>query len=265
LTGQVVGLSDRLDTLVSIFGLGLIPSGSSDPFALRRAANAIVNITWAANLQLDLNRLLEQLVERFSAHYASVQKVASSELLKQLKEFFLQRVETLLKDDRSIDYDLVNAVLGENDPDYAERALQNLLDVRDRADFLQTIRNDDRLSAIYETVNRASRLAAQGTLDKQQLDPTAVVRPELFQKNSEKAFFEALQKLNQTMQGQTDYTKLVEALSQIAPTVSDFFDGEDSVLVMDPDPDIKQNRLNLLGVLRNHARMLADFGAIVKS
>jgi glycyl-tRNA synthetase beta chain len=265
LAGQVVGLSDRLDTLVSIFGLGLIPSGSSDPFALRRAANAIVNITWAANLNLDLFQLLEQLVSTFSTHYSNVQKLKSEELLKQLKDFFLQRVETLLRDDRNIDYDLVNAVLGENDPDYAERALRNLLDVRDRAEFLQTIRKDNRLFAIYETVNRASRLAAQGTLDKQQLDPTAVIRPELFQKNSEKAFFQALQQLNQTMQGQADYAKLVAALSEIAPTVSRFFDGEDSVLVMDSNPEIKQNRLNLLGVLRNHARMLADFGAIVKS
>jgi glycyl-tRNA synthetase beta chain len=97
-----------------------------------------------------------------------------------------------------------------------------------------------------------------------QLDPVPVIRPELFEKNSEKAFFTALQQLNQTMQGQTNYTKLVEALSQIAPTVSNFFDGEDSVLVMDSNPEIKQNRLNLLGILRNHARSLADFGAIVK-
>ena len=265
LAGQIVGLSDRLDTLVSIFGLGLIPSGSSDPFALRRAANAIVNITWASNLKLDLYTLLDQLVESFSKSFSSVQKLNSSELIAQLKNFFLQRIETLLKDDHAIDYDLINAVLGENDPEYAERALRDLLDVRDRAAFLKTIRKDQRLSAIYETVNRASRLAAQGTLDKQQLDPTAVIRPDLFQKNSEKAFFEALQTLNQTLKGQTDYTKLVDALSQIAPTVSRFFDGEDSVLVMDSDPDIKQNRLNLLGVLRNHARMLADFGAIVKT
>jgi glycyl-tRNA synthetase beta chain len=263
LAGQIVGISDRLDTLVSIFGLGLIPSGSSDPFALRRAATAIVNITWAANLKFDLNLLLEQLVASFSKNFAQVQKLAAPDLLKQLKEFFLQRVETLLKDEQ-IDYDLVNAVLGENDPDYAGRALQNLLDVRDRAIFLQTIRNDQRLATIYETVNRASRLAVQGTLDKQQLDPVPVIRPELFEKNSEKAFFTALQQLNQTMQGQTNYTKLVEALSQIAPTVSNFFDGEDSVLVMDSNPEIKQNRLNLLGILRNHARSLADFGAIVK-
>ncbi|MEL6912778.1 MAG: glycine--tRNA ligase subunit beta, partial [Cyanobacteria bacterium J06598_4] len=60
LNGQVVGLADRLDTLVGIFGLGMIPTGSSDPFALRRAANGVVNITWSADLPLNLDRILEQ-------------------------------------------------------------------------------------------------------------------------------------------------------------------------------------------------------------
>jgi len=263
LTGQVVGLSDRLDTLVSIFGLGMIPSGSSDPFALRRAANAVVNITWSANLTIDLYQLLEQIVRNFSSNHAHVLKVPASELLQQLKDFFLQRVHTLLREDRGIDYDLVNAVVGENDPEYVERSLRNLLDVRDRAQFLQTIRDDGRLATIYETVNRASRLAAQGTLDTQPLNPVEVVHPDRFQKASEQTFYDALVTLSQ--QGQQDYPKLVESLSQIAPAVSKFFDGEDSVLVMDSDSAIKQNRLNLLGVLRNHARVLADFGAIVKS
>jgi glycyl-tRNA synthetase beta chain len=265
LTGQVVSLADRLDTLVSIFGLGMLPSGSSDPFALRRAANAIVNITWAANLPLNLLQLLQQVIANFSQTHTQVLKLSAAELLQQLKDFFLQRIRTLLQDDRSIDYDLVNAVLGENDPEYTDRALVNLLDVRDRAQFLQTIRNDGRLAAIYETVNRASRLAAQGELDTVERDPAKVVKPDLFQKSSEQAFYDALVQLNAQMQGQQDYSKLVEALSQIAPTVSRFFDGEDSVLVMDSDPNIKRNRLNLLGVLRNHARGLADFGAIVKS
>jgi glycyl-tRNA synthetase beta chain len=265
LTGQVVGLADRLDTLVSIFGLGMLPSGSSDPFALRRAANAIVNVTWAANLPLNLLQLLQQVIENFSQTHAQVLKLSAAELLQQLKDFFLQRIRTLLQDDRGIDYDLVNAVLGENDPEYTDRALVNLLDVGDRAQFLQTIRNDGRLAAIYETVNRASRLAAQGDLDTVERDPAKVVKPDLFQKASEQAFYDALVQLNAQMQGQQDYSKLVEALSQIAPTVSRFFDGEDSVLVMDSDPNIKRNRLNLLGVLRNHARGLADFGAIVKS
>ncbi|MBD2354962.1 glycine--tRNA ligase subunit beta [Tolypothrix sp. FACHB-123] len=264
LTGQIVGLADRLDTLVSIFGLGLIPSGSSDPFALRRAANAVINITWSANLGINLADLLEQITADFVAKYNK----DKTQLIANLREFFLQRIRTLLQEEKQIDYDLVNAVLGENDPEYTERALQDLLDVRDRALYLQQIRRDGTLDTIYETVNRSTRLAAQGDLDTEQLDPTTLVREELFQKSSEAAFYKALVELvpqTQAAERSRNYQLLVTALGKIAPTVSSFFDGADSVLVMDSDPAIKRNRLNLLGLLRNHARVLADFGAIVKN
>ncbi len=268
LPGQVVGLADRLDTLVSIFGLGMLPTGSSDPFALRRAANAIVNITWAANLSLNLNHLIEQITTDFAQSFQTVMKLSLQELRQQLQDFFLQRIRTLLQEDREVDYDLVNAVLGEGDPEYAERALIDLLDVRDRALFLQSIRNDGTLEKVYETVNRSSRLAAQGDLDTTSLEPTSLVNPKLFQQPSEQAFYDALIKLvpqTQKARAKRDYRKLVNALAEIAPTVSQFFDGPQSVLVMDSDPDIRRNRLNLLGLLRNHARVLADFGAIVKA
>ena len=263
LTGQVVGIADRLDTLVSIFGLGMLPSGSSDPFALRRAANAIVNITWNSDLSIDLAKLLEQVVADFKQERSE----ASQELLPQLQDFFLQRIQTLLQDERNIDYDLVNAVLGEDDREYTERAISNLLDVRDRALFLQEIRDNQTLDRIYETVNRSTRLAKQGDLNTAQLDPTQVVKPELFQAASEGAFYEAIVGLvprTEAAASDRNYQQLVDALAEIAPTVSRFFDGEDSVLVMDENPEIKQNRLNLLGLLRNHARVLADFGPIVK-
>ena len=264
LIGQVVGIADRLDTLVSIFGLGMLPTGSSDPFALRRAANAVINITWTAELPLNLSQLLEQIAADFVAAHPN----QTEELLQQLREFLLQRIRSQLQEERLIDYDLVNAVLGENDPEYAQRALKDLLDVRDRALFLQTIRNNRTLGQIYETINRSTRLAAQGNLGTRELDPTTVVNPELFQKPSEQAFYDALVELvpqTQAAQEQRDYHLLVEALSQIAPTVSSFFDGPQSVLVMDSDLKIKHNRLNLLGLLRNHARVIADFGAIIKS
>ena len=263
IVGQVVGLADRLDTLVSIFGLGMLPSGSSDPFALRRAANAVVNITWQAELPLNLQQLLEQTAADFVAFRPQTQL---KELLQQLQEFFLQRLRSQLQEERSIDYDLVNAVLGE-DPEYTSRALKDLLDVRDRALFLQAIRNNGDLDKIYETVNRSTRLAAQGDLDTTQLHPE-VVRPELFQKTSEQVFYDALVQLvpqTEAAQQQRNYQQLVTALAEIAPAVSNFFDGSDSVLVMDPNPEIKRNRLNLLGLLRNHARVLADFGAVVKT
>jgi glycyl-tRNA synthetase beta chain len=266
LAGQIVGLADRLDTLVGIFGLGMIPSGSSDPFALRRAANAIVNITWAANLTLNLDHLLRQVIGNFLAHQPKL-TIDATTLLEQLQEFFFQRVRTLLQEDRTIDYDLVNAVLGENDAEYTERALQDLLDVRDRAEFLQTIRQNGQLNQIYPTVNRASRLAAQGELNKIELDPASIVDRQLFQQPSEQAFYQALLQLvpqTQAAKAERDYQKLVDGLANSTPVVSSFFDGEQSVLVMDENPAIRRNRLNLLGLLRNHARVLADFGAIVK-
>ncbi|MBW4497332.1 MAG: glycine--tRNA ligase subunit beta [Oscillatoria princeps RMCB-10] len=264
LAGQVVGLADRLDTLVSIFGLGMLPTGSSDPFALRRAANAVISITWAADLTINLQQLLEVIATNFAALHP---KASPTELLKQLQEFFAQRIRTLLQEERSIDYDLVSAVLGENDPEYIARALNDLLDARNRADFLQEIRKNGKLDEIYETVNRSTRLAKQGDLDTAVLSPTAAVRPELFQKPSEGAFYDAVAQLlpkTQACQQTRNYQQLVGALAEIAPTVSTFFDGPESVLVMDENPDIRRNRLNLLGLLRNHARILADFGAIVK-
>ncbi|MCS6814406.1 MAG: glycine--tRNA ligase subunit beta, partial [Cyanobacteria bacterium] len=267
LGGRVVGIADRLDTLVSIFGLGMQPTGSSDPFALRRAANAIVNITWDGNLEINLASLLQQVTTEFAQAFSSVMKLSLEELRQHLQEFMLQRIRTLLQDDRQIDYDLVNAVLGENDPEYSDRALQDLLDVRDRALFLQTIRTDGTLATIYETVNRATCLAVQGNLDTQTLDPRPWIHTNLFQQPTEQAFYDGLVELvpqTQAARADRDYRKLVNGLRQIAPVVAEFFDGDQSVFVMDENLAVRQNRLTLLGILRNHARVLGDFGAIVK-
>lgn len=265
MVAQVVAISDRADTLVSIFGLGMIPSGSSDPFALRRAANGIISIIWGDNLPLNLQQLLKQGVDHFIQTFGESEHTAT--LLSQLQDFFLQRIRTLLAE-KNIDYDLINAVLGENDEEYTQRALTAVLDVQARAQFLQEIRENQILDSIYETVNRSTRLAEKGTLDLQTLDPRGIVDPNLFEQNSEKAFYDALIELlpkTQASRKKRNYQQLVDGLGEITPTVSTFFDGEDSVLVMAEDPAIQQNRLSLLGLLRNHARVLADFGQIVKS
>lgn len=266
LEGQVVAISDRLDTLVCIFGLGMLPTGSSDPFALRRSANAILNIIWSAKLNLNLKQLLQTTTAAFAESFSKTEGLET--LQQQLQEFFLQRIRTLLQEEQQVDYDLVNAVLGAADPDYTQRALEDLLDVQSRALFLQQIRTEGTLATIYETVNRATRLAKQGTLDTQTLDPSTAVDPKHFKQSSEKAFYDALVTLlpqTQQASSQRDYGLLVSGLAAIAPAVSAFFDGSDSVLVMADEPNLKQNRLNLLGLLRNHARVLADFGEIVKT
>ncbi|MEL6350953.1 MAG: glycine--tRNA ligase subunit beta [Cyanobacteria bacterium J06627_28] len=264
LIGQVVGIADRLDTLVSIFSIGKLPKGSSDPFALRRAANAIVSVVWDAGLPLKLQTVLAQVIKDFAAAHEGINV---TELTTQLTDFFAQRVRTLLQDGLSIDYDLVNAVFGQ-DADYQSRALTDLLDVRDRATFLQSIRDDGRLAKIYETVNRAAKLAIKGDLATDVLDPSGLVDPALFEQPSEQAFYDSLQTLlpkTQSAQAERDYGKLIAGLEEAAPTVANFFDGDTSVMVMAEDAAVRKNRLNLLGLLRNHARVLADFGEIVKS
>ena len=265
LTGQIVGLADRLDTLVSIFSLGMKPTGSSDPFALRRAANAVVSIIWAGELGINLKELLTEIIARFATERDSVN---TTDLQQELETFFIQRVRTLLQDDEAIDYDLINAVVGEDDPEAQTRALSNVLDARDRARFVQEIRTNGTLATVYETVNRASKLASKGDLDTVTLVPTSIVDASLFQSPAETAFYESLQQLvpqTQASQAERNYHKLIDGLKQTAPVVAEFFDGPNSVLVMDDDAAVRQNRLNLLGLLRNHARVLADFGAIVKS
>ena len=110
---------------------------SSDPFALRRAANGIVNITWNSELEIDLLNLITQFVTSFLANHDNKDSPQQA-----LEEFFMQRIRTLLLEEKNLDYDLVNAVLGNQDTEYTQRALSNLLDVRDRALFLQSIRLD---------------------------------------------------------------------------------------------------------------------------
>lgn len=265
LIGQVVGLADRLDTLVGIFSLGELPSGSSDPFALRRAANAVVSIIWAAHLPLQLGSLITGAVARLGED-AALAVSDPPRLIQQLQDFFRQRVQTLLQEE-GVDYDLVNAVLGEADSPYGQRVLTDLLETRSRARFLQEIRRDGRLQAVYETVNRATRLAAQGDLPTQPLAAAGLVDPDQFESPAEAALLSALTRLvpqTQAALAQGDYQQLVAGLTQVTPVVSNFFDGPDSVLVMAADPQVRRNRLTLLGLLRNHALVLADFGAIVK-
>ena len=133
--------------------------------------------------------------------------------------------------------------------------------------FLQEIRDNSILDAIYETVNRSTRLAAKGDLSTEELDPKTLINPDLFESSTEQNFYDALLGLvpqTEAAKETRNYQLLIDGLVKVAPIVSEFFDGENSVLVMAEDATVKRNRLNLLGLLRNHARVLADFGAIVK-
>jgi glycyl-tRNA synthetase beta chain len=258
--GALVALAERLELLLSIYAKGERPSGSSDPYALRRAGNGLLQILWDRGWRLDLLALLQ----RAAAHWATLFPhfaVDAAALASELAEFLRQRLGSLLEES-GLDGDLVQAVAGPDVP--LARVLGDPEDARRRAALLAELRRGGELAAVQAVVQRASRLAAKGELDPAVLTPEGVVDPGLFQSPAETAMHEVVRQLVPIAAAVREggYGPLAHALAASADTLAAFFDGPQSVLVMAEDPQVRRNRLNLLGVLRNQAALLADFERI---
>jgi glycyl-tRNA synthetase beta chain len=255
--GAVVAAVERLELLLSIFAKGERPSGSSDPYALRRAGNGVLQILWNRGWSLDLSALLVRAINHWSQllPHCSVQSAA---LAVELGEFLRQRIVSLLEEE-GFPPDLVQAVAGEGLP--LERILSDPGDARRRLELLVALRHSGSLSAVEAVVTRAARLADKSELPLTVLAPRDVVRPELFEKASEAAMLAVLGELEPLALAGA-YADLAQGLSAGADTLAAFFDGDQSVMVMVDDPEVRANRLNLLAVLRNQASVLADFNRI---
>ena len=258
--GAVVALAERLELLLSIYAKGERPTGSSDPYALRRAGNGLLQILWERGWRLDLERLLQ----RATGHWAELLpqfQVDAEALAAELGEFLRQRLLSLLEEE-GLDVDLLQAVAGDTVP--LERVIRDPADARQRADLLAALRASGELAALQAVVTRAARLAEKGTLAPAVLSATGVVDPALFEQPSETGMLEVLQQLEPIATGLAAdrYALLARGLSAGAAALAAFFDGDHSVMVMADDPAVRTNRLNLLAVLRNQASVLADFSRI---
>ncbi len=278
--GAVLALAERLELLLSIYAKGERPSGSSDPYGLRRAGNGLLLIVRQQGWRLDLPALLA----RATDHWAALLPDLGCDplaLRQELAEFLRQRLQSLLEE-QGFAPDLVQAVAGEGLP--LERVLVDPADVIGRCGLLRSLRQNGGLAAVQEVVQRAARLADKSALASAVLSPEGVVDPSLFEKDSETAMLQVLQQLQPiairasaaadlqtasssaaaSAEGGTisAYSQLAASLAASAPTLAAFFDGPSSVLVMAEDPAVRANRLNLLAVLRNQASVLADFGRL---
>ena len=259
--GAVVALAERLELLLSIYAKGERPTGSSDPYALRRAGQGLLQIVWEKGWRLDLLALLQRSCQHWAEllpHYA----VDAEKLTTELADFLRQRLVSLLEEG-GMDVDLVQAVAG-NTGDQG-RVLSDPEDARQRIALLMELRSSGQLPAVQAVVTRAARLANQADLPSSVLSAAAVVDPDLFEKSSEAAMLAVLNKLEPfaTSSAHDRYRNLASGLSAGAPALEAFFDGEQSVMVMAEDGAVRSNRLHLLGVLRNQASVLADFSRIV--
>ena len=258
--GNAVSLAERFELLISIYAKGERPSGSSDPYALRRAANGILLILWNKDWQLNINKILDDSLIYWQQLFPSL-SLDISNLLSELKEFFRQRIISLLEE-KDVEFDIIQAVAG--DTTSTSKLLDDPTDVYFRTSLLMEMRKNNTLNLLQAVVTRASKLAAKSSISKDVIDPLDFVDRSLFEKDCEREMFDVLEKLKPLAVNcdRDKYKLLADGLVSSTETLSNFFDGEGSVMVMTEDVNLRNNRLNLLTILRNQSLKLADFSKL---
>ena len=233
-----VALADKLETLVGIWGIGLIPTGDKDPYALRRAALGVLRMLM--NSPLSIQDLLHTVAAQFP------QGLLAENTVAEVADFMQARLAVLLQNDYA--HDTVAAVLAQR-PDRLD----------DLADKLQAVES-------FKKLPEAAALAAankrvQNLLKKADAELGAVQK-NLLQEDAERALFAATQALRPTVQAalaQHDFQAALTALAAVKPQVDAFFDN---VMVMADDATVKQNRLNLLNELSQLMNAVADISLL---
>jgi glycyl-tRNA synthetase beta chain len=231
--GAIVAVADKLDTLRECFRIGMVPTGSRDPFALRRAAQGLVRICFEGWLDLWL--------EDSDIFGDSV----------ELRAFLLDRARHYLKDLRGFKYDEVNAVL-------AARAMRDLPDIGLRLLAVREVRATEDFEAIAESFKRIRNILQQADFSE-----PGPLDPGLIEQGPEKELYEAYEPLKGQVYLFAKKKEYVEALRKIASLrgkVDLFFD---KVLVNAPDEAVRRNRLTLLHRLLTEFSEIADFSEIV--
>lgn len=238
-TGALLGLVDKVDTLVGVIGVGLVPTGSQDPYGLRRAAQGIVEIVQMLRLRLPLRALAEVAVSGYG-------RSLSPQVGDLVVDFVRQRMRAMLID-QGIRYDLVDAALAVSGDD--------LLAAADRAQALGAFAARPEFTRLYVAYDRASRiLSAEGATS---------VDPEKFEVPAEHRLYEAVGRVSSRVRAAIasgNYTKALEELLPLTEPVDRLFDD---VLIMAPQPAVRANRLALLRMTVDTLRLVADFSKAV--
>lgn len=239
-TGGILALLDRVDTVCGCFCVGLIPSGSGDPFAVRRQGNGILKIVFDHRLSISLDALIRWSLETYGRHAAQT--------AAELREFFEGRLRFLFEE-MGFSYDCVNAVLaaGFDDPLDALERLRALQAMRDAPDFLSLASNFKRIVNIVAQAGQGSGEPDQSLLR----DP------------AEMALWQGYLRIQpevQAARNSHDYGAALRALASVRVVVDEFFK---EVMVMAEDAAIRKNRVALLSCISRLFISVADISKIV--
>ena len=244
LAGALVSIADKMDTLAGCFAIGIEPTGSQDPYALRRQAMGICLILLEQRLELSLDELIKLALENYQGIVDDGQ--LGQHTVNKIKEFFRSRLKNILSD-KGHRYDVIEAVLAVEDG--------SLLNMFARADALSGMKDNQKYQELLRSFTRAYNLAKKKEAGK--IDPT------LFEDETEKVLYAALEKVAinlQPLEEQRDYHGVIRELSNLAEPINNFFTA---VLVMVEEPKVQANRLRLLGWVVALSQKAGDLSKIV--
>jgi glycyl-tRNA synthetase beta chain len=245
LVGAIVGIADKLDTIAGCFSIGIIPTGSQDPYALRRQAAGIVNTLLAHEMEISLAELFQIALD---VHATRGLKREAYDISKDMQEFFALRIKNVLSD-QAIRYDIVDAVLGAGTTDVRRTLL--------RAHALQAVNSESgkaEFRPAVEAFNRVCNLAAKA--DSKQVDV------QLFADSAEGELYEAWQQAHGRFlaaSAQANMEEALSALSSLSGPVAAFFGA---VMVMAEDEALRRNRLAILALVADDVKLFADFSKL---
>jgi len=245
--GAFIGMADRMDTIVGCFGNDLAPTGAADPFALRRAALAIIRIVLEKSYRLSLDALIAKSVELLKEKI----HVSRDTLLAAVKDFFAVRLRGYMQAEE-IAYDSIASVLA--------NSFDDIDDCSRRIKVFHKFRQQENFASLMLSFKRVGNI-----LEGQPQEGEAFVNPDLLKEAAEKSLYETLMEIRDAYVSSMNARNYHEALGMIAtlkPMVDRFFD---EVLVMDSDVDLRKNRLALLSIIKRLFSMFADFSKISTS
>jgi len=238
--GIIVSIADKFDTIVGYFGIGEIPTGSSDPYSLRRQAIGILRILIENRIHINLDALIEL---AFKLYGDKLDEYPKSQIL----DFFAGRLSVIMREEFNYAFDVVEAVLS------ADKS--NPVDALIRARAVTAFREQSDFDQIYPAFNRVLRILPES--------PPTQIQEELFEQDEEKHLFDLIAQVELELDKlikSNSYNKLIVRLSKLQPMIDRFFD---EVLVMAENQSVRNNRLALLNRIAQKLLVVCDFTKLV--
>ncbi len=254
--GAIVSIADKVETLISIFISGKRPSGSSDPYALRRNLNGVIKIIWDYELDLPLDKLFNELIDFWKMAFPNLNFTRET-VFNDINEFLVQRIVSHLEE-KFLSKELIKAVCSSDE--LSQKRVLNIVDLKKRIKSIMNFNERENFVEIQKVITRVSKLAKNSDLSTDVLSARDYVNTKLFEKDCELKVFEFIRELEKRFsEGYCNYLELLNLFEINVNTIEDLFDNEKGVLIMSEDLKIRNNRLNLLSLIRNYSLKIADF------